>query len=142
LRLFSFKPQLEAFFHPPPFHSSLHPFQIITLVRPRTSLFLSFNFYHQFGIIQKEKNEFPNKGDNPITTKTANLRLDDYVRGIGRLKPDEQLTLIQIISARLKKTRKRKRAQHSVMELEGLGAHIWKSIDPQQYVSKERKSWE
>jgi len=29
----------------------------------------------------------------------------------------------------------------SVMELEGLGAHIWKGVDAQQYVSKERKSW-
>jgi len=55
------------------------------------------------------------------------IDLDDYVRGIGRLKPDEQLTLIEIISARLKKGLKRKRAKHSVMELEGLGAHIWKS---------------
>ena len=77
-----------------------------------------------------------------MATKTVNLRFDDYVRGVGRLKPNEQLTLIEILSARLKKTLKRKRAKHSVMELEGLGAHIWKSIDAQQYVNTERKSWE
>jgi hypothetical protein len=28
------------------------------------------------------------------------------------------------------------------MELEGLGAHIWKKIDAQQYVRKERESWD
>jgi len=77
-----------------------------------------------------------------MAIKNGTLRFDDYVRGIGRLKPDEQLTLIEMISARLKKTLKQKKAKHSVMELEGLGAHIWKSIDAQQYVNEERKSWE
>jgi len=77
-----------------------------------------------------------------MTIKSVTLRFDDYVKGIARLKPDEQLTLIEIISARLKKTLKQEKAKHSVMELEGLGAHIWKSIDAQQYVNEERKSWE
>jgi hypothetical protein len=49
---------------------------------------------------------------------------------------------IEIISARLKTNLKRKKLKHSIMELEGLGAHIWKSVDAQQYVSKERKSWD
>jgi hypothetical protein len=76
-----------------------------------------------------------------MATKKTTLRLDDYVREIGRLKPEEQLTLIEIISGRLKKTLKRKKARRSVMELQGLGAHIWKSIDAQKYVSEERESW-
>jgi len=46
------------------------------------------------------------------------------------------------MSARLKKTLKQEKAKHSVMELEGLGADIWKGIDAQQYVSKERESWD
>ena len=73
-------------------------------------------------------------------TKKGPLRFDDYVQGIGGLKPEEQLTLIEIISTRLRKTLKPKTSKHSVMELDGLGAHIWKSIDAQQYVSEERKS--
>jgi hypothetical protein len=77
-----------------------------------------------------------------MATKKSDLRFDDYVRGIERLRPDEQLSLIEIITARLKKTLKRKRSRHSVMELEGLGAHIWKGIDAQQYVNKERESWD
>ena len=77
-----------------------------------------------------------------MATKKSNLRFDDYVKGIGRLNPDEQLTLIEMISARLKTNLKRKKPKHSIMELEGLGAHIWKGIDAQQYVTKERKSWD
>jgi hypothetical protein len=77
-----------------------------------------------------------------MATKKSILRFEDYVKGIERLRPDEQLNLIEIISARLKTNLKRKKVKHSVMELEGLGAHIWKGIDAQQYISKERKSWD
>jgi hypothetical protein len=77
-----------------------------------------------------------------MATKKLTLRFEDYVKGIECLKPDEQLNLIEIISARLKANLKRKKPKHSIMELEGLGAPIWKGIDAQQYVSKERKSWD
>jgi hypothetical protein len=77
-----------------------------------------------------------------MATKKLTLRFDDYVKGIGSLKPDEQLNLIEIISARLKTNLRREKVKHSVMELEGLGAHIWKGVDAQQYVNKERKSWD
>jgi len=77
-----------------------------------------------------------------MTAKKSTLRFEDYVRGIEHLKPNEQLSLIEIMSARLKKTLKQEKTKHSVMELEGLGADIWKGIDAQEYVSKERKSWD
>jgi len=77
-----------------------------------------------------------------MATKKLTLSFEDYVKGIERLRPDEQLNLIEIISARLKTNLRRKRVKHSVMELEGLGAHIWKGIDAQRYVDKERKSWD
>ncbi len=77
-----------------------------------------------------------------MAIKKLTLRFEDYVEGIERLRPDEQLNLIEIISARLKTNLKRKKVKHSVMELEGLGAQIWKGVDAQQYVSKERKSWD
>lgn len=70
------------------------------------------------------------------------LRFDDYVREIERLKPEEQLRLIEIISARLKKTLREKETKHRVTELEGLGADIWSTVDVQHYVSEERKSWD
>ena len=74
--------------------------------------------------------------------KKSDLRFDDYVRGIARLRPDEQLSLIEVISSRLKKTMKGRKAKHSIMELEGLGAHIWKGVDIRGYLSEERKSWD
>ena len=34
------------------------------------------------------------------------------------------------------------KGKHSIMELEGLGADIWEGIDAQEYVRKERESWD
>jgi len=77
-----------------------------------------------------------------MPTKKVSLTYADYVRGIQRLRPEEQLSLVEIISVKLKKTLGRKKAKHSVMELEGLGADVWKGIDAQHYVSEERESWD
>ena len=74
--------------------------------------------------------------------KKVSLTYDDYVRGIKGLKPDEQLSLVEIISASLKRTIAPKRPRHSVMELEGLGADIWKGINAQKYVRTERDPWD
>ena len=70
------------------------------------------------------------------------LSYDDYIKGIDSLKPEEQLSLVEMISANLKRTLKKRRVKHSIMELEGLGADIWKGIDAQKYVCKERESWD
>ncbi|MDP3979917.1 MAG: hypothetical protein Q8Q33_00735 [Chlamydiota bacterium] len=48
---------------------------------------------------------------------------------------------MEIISARLKKTIGQKK-KNSIMQLEGLGANIWKGIDAQDYVQKERDAWD
>jgi hypothetical protein len=77
-----------------------------------------------------------------MADKKAPLTYHDYVRGIQGLRPEEQLSLVEIISVRLKKTLGRKRGKHSVMELEGLGADIWQGIDAQEYVNEERESWD
>lgn len=66
-----------------------------------------------------------------MARKKVSLTYDDYVRGIQGLKPEEQLSLVEIISARLKINLGEKRAKHSILELEGLGAEIWKGIDAQ-----------
>lgn len=74
--------------------------------------------------------------------KKLPLTYDDYVRGIHNLKPEDQLSLVGIISARLKKNVSKTREKHSILELEGLGVEIWKGIDVQEYIHKERKSWD
>jgi hypothetical protein len=30
---------------------------------------------------------------------------------------------------------------HSILELEGLGKHLWEGVDPDEYVREERDSW-
>ena len=76
-----------------------------------------------------------------MEARRTSLSYNDYVRGIKFLNIDEQLTLLEIISTRLKKSIGKKRKKNSIMELEGLGANIWKGIDAQDYVHKERESW-
>ena len=66
----------------------------------------------------------------------------DYVKGIDRLNPEEQLSLLGILSSRLKKTIARRVNPSSILELEGLGAEEWKGINAQDYVRKERGSWD
>jgi len=77
-----------------------------------------------------------------MTASNVSQSYDDYVKKIQTLTPEEQLSLIKVISAGLQKTLKGKKAKHTVMELEGLGADIWKGIDAQEYVRKERNSWD
>lgn len=77
-----------------------------------------------------------------MAIRKASLSYDDYVRGIQSLKPEEQLSLVEMISAGLKRTLRKKIVKHSIMELEGLGADIWKGIDAQEYVREERESWD
>jgi len=76
-----------------------------------------------------------------METRKTSISYSDYVRGIKFLNIDEQLTLLEIISARLKKSIGQKK-KSSIMELEGLGADMWKEIEAQDYVQKERKSWD
>jgi hypothetical protein len=77
-----------------------------------------------------------------MAVKKISLSFDDYVKGIRSLRPEEQLSLVEMISARLKKKLGKKRVKHSVLELEGLGAKIWKGIDAQKYVHNERETWD
>ncbi len=76
-----------------------------------------------------------------METRKTSISYSDYVRGIKFLNIDEQLTLLEIISARLKKSIGQKK-KTSIMELEGLGANMWKDIEAQDYVQKERESWD
>jgi len=69
------------------------------------------------------------------------LKYNDYLKVVKELNPEEQLNLIEIISAQLKKNIATEKTKHSITELEGLGAGLWKGIDAQKYVQKERESW-
>jgi hypothetical protein len=79
-----------------------------------------------------------------METRKTSISYSDYVRGIKFLNIDEQLTLLEIISARIKKTigSKGDKKKNSIMSLEGMGANAWKGIDAQDYLKKERASWD
>jgi hypothetical protein len=82
-----------------------------------------------------------------METRKTSISYSDYVRGIKFLNIDEQLTLLEIISARIKKSignkgNKGNKKKNSIMSLEGMGANAWKGIDAQDYVQKERESWD
>ncbi len=76
-----------------------------------------------------------------MLAKKTPLSYDDCARSVRMLTSEEQLRLVELISANLRNTLK-KRKRHSIMELEGLGAEIWKGIDAQEYVRRERESWD
>ena len=92
--------------------------------------------------VMKKKGSVPllQKGCDKMQTKKISISYNDYLRGINFLNIDEQLTLLEIISARLKKSIGQKK-KSSIMQLEGLGANLWKGIDAHDYVQKERESW-
>jgi hypothetical protein len=74
--------------------------------------------------------------------RKKSLTYQDYAEGIQHLTPEEQLGLIELISAVLKKIRMARKENHSVLELEGLGSEVWKGIDPKEYLLEERQSWD
>ena len=53
----------------------------------------------------------------------------------------EQLQLLEALT-RMVRYRVESAPLPSIMELEGLGAEIWQNIDAQEYVNRERASWD
>jgi NCAIR mutase (PurE)-related protein len=68
-------------------------------------------------------------------------RLEELVRIARRLPEREQLELIARLSAPLAKKRARRAQRVTWMEMAGVDAQIWKGIDAQEYVKRERASW-
>jgi len=67
-----------------------------------------------------------------------------YQRHIKPIPAIRQLQLIALISQRLASHAEttRQNNSRSLLELEGLGAEIWKGIDAQEYIDQLRQDWE
>jgi hypothetical protein len=63
---------------------------------------------------------------------------DQVLKSVKQLELRSQRRLLTTLKV-LVETRVRKK--HSIMELRGLGKEIWKGIDAQDYVDRERDSW-
>ena len=65
---------------------------------------------------------------------------DDILKQALELPQDEQIRLIDELAQHTAKRNGSK--AHSILELEGLGKEVWKGVDADQYVAKERDSWD
>lgn len=68
--------------------------------------------------------------------------LAQILKLLTQLSEDQQLELISKISARLLSQRLGKAKPKKWMDMAGPGAEIWKDMDAQEYVDRERESWE
>ncbi len=59
---------------------------------------------------------------------------------VEKLNQSEQLRLLEKIAVLIRR-RTTARTRHSILELQGLGKSVWRDVDAQQYIDKERESW-
>jgi hypothetical protein len=63
----------------------------------------------------------------------------DLLDRVERLESQEQLRLLGDIAAMLR--RRTSGRPVSILELRGLGKEVWEGVDAQEYVERERASW-
>ena len=59
---------------------------------------------------------------------------------VEKLNQAEQLRLLEQIAV-LIRSKATVKTRRSILEIQGMGKNIWKNIDAQEYVDKERASW-
>ena len=64
---------------------------------------------------------------------------DDLLDRVRRLESQEQLRLLGDIAVMLR--RRTSGGPASILELRGLGKEVWDGVDAQEYVERERASW-
>jgi hypothetical protein len=69
----------------------------------------------------------------------ATAAYKDALNMAASLSHEDQLRLIQDLSELAAEQSPKPR--RSILELEGLGKEIWQGIDAQEYVNRERASW-
>jgi hypothetical protein len=65
-----------------------------------------------------------------------------YEQQIKPLPRAARLQLLARIAQELAMSDVSDEPEHSLLELEGLGAEIWQGIDAQQYVNEQRDEWD
>ncbi len=66
---------------------------------------------------------------------------NDLVKQVSHLSHQEKVDLLAEIANQLRADSRPER-KRNIMELEGLGQEIWVGIDAQEYVNRERYSWD
>jgi hypothetical protein len=75
------------------------------------------------------------------TSDTPNARYDQAKRSAQALDPADQLRLIAELIGRLSGELDR-RPQRSLLEFQGLGKGVWQGVDVDEYLRRERSSWD
>ena len=64
----------------------------------------------------------------------------EILKQLEQLPPDEQLQILAEVQRR-SENRSTTPGSRSILELEGLGAELWREVEAQEYVRRERDSW-
>lgn len=64
----------------------------------------------------------------------------DVLKRAQRLTSTDQLRLVEELAGILRRQDVGQKSQ-SILELQGLGKEIWHDIDPEEYIDRERDSW-
>ena len=105
---------------------------VVRVKRIAVSVSVTFNV-SQTGEIQKQFDQLEASRPSSAGASSGNDR--QTIRS-ARNAVD---TVLAVLSAHLKQLVPD--SGHSIMELEGLGKEIWQNIDAQEYVRRERSSW-
>jgi hypothetical protein len=69
------------------------------------------------------------------------LEYRDLLARVSHLSQEEKADLLVELASQLRDD-SRKGKKRSIKELRGLGKEIWAGIDAQEYVNRERASWD
>jgi hypothetical protein len=73
-------------------------------------------------------------------SEMPNPHYDQAKRSVEALGPADQLRLVADIVGRLSGELDR-RPRRSLLELQGLGKGVWQGVDVDEYLRRERSSW-
>jgi hypothetical protein len=76
-----------------------------------------------------------------METEKAHPTYDEIAAALPSLETEEQIDLLEVLTIALKKSVRKKKRKHSLMELEGLGAEVWSGVNVEQFLRSERDSW-
>jgi hypothetical protein len=66
---------------------------------------------------------------------------NDVLRRVRRLSPADQLRLLEDVASLVRRQVTTPVRRRSILELRGLGKEIWRDIDAQDYIDRERATW-
>jgi hypothetical protein len=65
---------------------------------------------------------------------------EDVLARAQQLSAEEQLALLEALATMVRQSIS-PRPRRSILELQGLGKQIWQGMDAQEYVNRERDTW-